>query len=216
MKINSILSVFAPQDVKFLPLLSEMAEIVDKSAELLQALFASTDPEQFTEWCRLIKSEESNGDKVTGKLFKSLNESFITPFDREDITELTDTMDDVIDIINRSAQKVLLFSPETLPPATLEMAVVIKKGTAEIKAAVNELPNLRKSNKQIKAHTKEIKHCEEEADRIYERGTSALFRSDIRTLEVIKLKEIIQELEKAANRINGVGKILKTMIVKYA
>ena len=216
MKINSILSVFAPKDVKFFPLLSEIAEIVDRAAALLQELFASTDSGKILEMSRLIKQEESNGDKITGTLFKLLNELFITPFDREDITELTDTMDDVIDIINRVAQKVVLFAPETLPPATLEMADVIKKGTAEIKAAVNELPNLRKSNKQIKAHTKEIKHCEEEADRIYERGTSALFRSEIRTLELIKLKEIIQELEKAANRINGVSKIMKTMIVKYA
>ena len=216
MNINSILSIFAPKDVRFLPSLVDIAEVVDKAAELLQELFASTDREQIVEMCRLIKQEESKGDKLTGKLFKMLNESFITPFDREDISELTDTMDDVIDIINRAAQKVMLFSPETLPPATLEMAVVIKKGTVEIKAAINELFNLRKSNKQIKAHTKSIKLFEEEADRIYERGTSDLFRSDIRTIELIKLKEIIQELEKAANRINGVGKILKTMIVKYA
>jgi len=216
MKINSILSIFVPRDVKFFPLLSEIAEIIDRSATLLQELFVSTDPEKILETSRLIKSEESNGDKVTGKLFKLLNELFITPFDREDITELTDTMDDVIDIINRVAQKVVLFSPETLPPATLEMAVIIKKAATEIKAAIDELPNLRKSNQQIKAHTKAIKLCEEEADRIYEKGTSALFRSEIKTIELIKLKEIIQELEKAANRINSVGKILKTMIVKYA
>jgi uncharacterized protein Yka (UPF0111/DUF47 family) len=96
------------------------------------------------------------------------------------------------------------------------MAVVIKKGTAGIKAAVNELTNLKKSDKQIRIYIKEIKHFEEEADRIYEKGTSGLFKSDIRTIELIKLKEIIQEMEKAANRINGVGKILKTIVIKYA
>ena len=216
MKINSILSVFAPKDAKFFPLLIETSEILDKSAELLKELFESTDKERINELCRLIKMEETNGDKVTGKIFKALNETFITPFDREDITALTDTMDDVIDVINRVAQKVILFSPETLPPATLAMATVVKKGTFEIKSAVNELSKLRNSDKQIRAHTKEIKHLEEEADRIYEKGTSSLFKSDIRTLELMKLKEIIQELEKVANKMNNVGKILKTMIVKYA
>ena len=216
MKINSILSIFTPKDVKFLPLLVEVAEIVDKSAILLQDLFASTDSGRIAELCRSIKLEETNGDKVTGKIFKSLNETFITPFDREDITELTDTLDDVIDIINRVAQKVMLFSPETLPPATLEMAIVIKKGTAEIKAAVNELSNLKRSDNNIRTHTKEIKCLEEEADRIYEKGTSDLFRNNTNPLELIKLKEIIQEMEKAANRINSVGKILKTIFVKYA
>ena len=216
MNINSILSIFTPKDVKFIPLLRETAEIADKAAELLQELFSSTDREHIIELSRLIKLEESKGDQSTVQVFQLLNETFITPFDREDITELTDALDDVIDAINRVAHKVILFSPETLPPATLEMTEVIKKGTTEIKFAVHELTNLRKSNKQIKAHTKEIKHLEEEADRIYEKGTSGLFKSDMRTVELIKLKEIIQELEKAANKINGVGKILKTMIVKYA
>jgi len=216
MNINSILSIFAPKDVKFIPLLRETAEIADKAAEFLQRLFSSTDKEEIAELSRLIKLEETNGDKATVKVFKLLNETFITPFDREDITLLTDALDDVIDAINRVAHKVMLFSPETLPPATAEMTEVIKKGTAEIKLAVHELTNLRRSDKQLKAHTKEIKNLEEEADRIYERGTSSLFKSEIRTIELIKLKEIIQELEKAANKINSVGKILKTMIVKYA
>jgi len=216
MKINSILSIFTPKDLKFYPLLRETAEIVNKAAELLYELFTTTDKEQIKELSRLIKVEETKGDKVTGKIFKALNETFITPFDREDITTLTDTMDDVIDIINRVSQKVMLFSPETLPPATLEMANVIKKGTIEVKAAIYELSNIKKSDKKIRIHIKEIKICEEEADRIYERGTSNLFRSEIKTIELIKLKEIIQEMEKAANRINGVGKILKTIVVKYA
>ena len=216
MKINSILSIFAPKDVKFFPLLVATADILAKSASLLQELFSSTDKERIKELCRLIKVEETNGDKVTGKIFKALNETFITPFDREDITALTDEMDDVIDVINRTAQKVLLFSPETLPPVTAEMAAVVKKGTIEIKAAVGELSNVRKCDKLIRAHTKEIKRLEEEADAIYEKGTSGLFKSDIRTIELIKLKEIIQELEKSANKINNVGKILKTIIVKYA
>jgi len=216
MKINNILSFFTPKDVKFVPLMVELAEIVDESASLLQELFSSTDPERIAELSRLIKLEETKGDKTTGKMFKSLNETFITPFDREDITELTDTMDDVIDVNNRISQKVMLFSPETLPPATLEMANAIKKGTTEIKAAVNELKNLKKADHKIRAHIKEIKHCEEEADRIYEKGTSDLFRSNIRPEELLKLKEIIQELEKAANRMNSVGKILKTIVVKYA
>ena len=210
------MSIFAPKDGKFFPLLIDTAVIADKSAELLIELFASTDPERMNELSRLIKMEETKGDEVTVKIFSELNDTFITPFDREDITALTDGMDDVTDVINRVAQKLILFSPETLPPAILEMADVIKKGTIELRSAVNELPVLKKSDKQLKVYTKEIKQIEEEADRIYEKGTSSLFKSDIRTVELIKLKEIIQELEKVANKINSVGKVLKTIVVKYA
>ena len=216
MRINSILSIFAPKDIQFYTLLDEIVTIADNASVLLRELFESTDNEHISELCRLIKTEETNGDKVTRKIFRALNETFITPFDREDISALTDRIDDVIDIINRVAQKVILYAPEILPPSTLEMAVVIRNGVAAMKKAVDELNNLKKTDKQIRQYIKEIKGFEEEADRIYERGTSELFRRDIRTIELIKLTEIINEMEKVANRINSVGKILKTIVVKYA
>ena len=216
MKINTILSIFAPKDIQFYALLNEIADIAEHSAMLLHELFETSDIERINQLCHLIKTEESKGDNVTRKIFKSLNETFITPFDREDISDLTDTMDTVIDTINRVAQKVTLFSPETLLPATLEMAVIIKNEVMAMKKAVNELSNLKKSDKQIREYIREIKNFEEEADRTYEKGASGLFRSEMRTIEIIKLKEIIQEMEMAANRINSVGKILKTIVVKYA
>jgi predicted phosphate transport protein (TIGR00153 family) len=216
MKINSILSFFAPKDVKFFPLLNETAEVLDQAAIFLLELFSSPDKNRRNELSKLVKSEETKGDKVTGRIFKALNDTFITPFDREDIGALADEMDDAIDAMNRAAQKVSLFSPETLPSATLELAQIIKEGTSEIKLAINELSNLKTSDQQIRAHTKKIKQLEETADTIYEKGTSSLFQSDIKTVELIKLKEIIQELEKSVNKINNVGKLMKTFIVKYA
>jgi predicted phosphate transport protein (TIGR00153 family) len=216
MKINSILSIFAPKDVKFFPLLEETAGVLVQAGTLLEELFSSDNKEKIKELCKLIKTEEIKGDKVTGRIFKALNETFVTPFDREDISTLTDEMDDVIDVINRAAQKVLLFSPQMLPLATTQLAEIIQKGTIEIQAAVGELSNVKKSDKLIRSHIKEIKRLEEEADVVYEKGTSSLFQSNIRPVELIKLKEIIQELEKSANKINSVGKVLKTIIVKYA
>ncbi|MDR1437071.1 MAG: DUF47 family protein [Candidatus Symbiothrix sp.] len=216
MKINSILSIFAPKDVKFFPLLNETAEVLDQAAVLLLELFSTPDRNRRNELSKLVKVEETKGDKVTGRIFKALNDTFITPFDREDIGALADEMDDAIDAMNRAAQKVSLFSPETLPPATLELAEIIKDGTSEIKLAILELSNLKTSDQQIRAHTKKIKQLEENADAVYEKGTSSLFQSDIKTIELIKLKEIIQELEKSVNKINNVGKLMKTFIVKYA
>ncbi|MDR0798541.1 MAG: DUF47 family protein [Dysgonamonadaceae bacterium] len=216
MKLNGILSIFAPKDVKFFPLLNETADVLDQAAVLLRELFASDSQEKRAELARLIKEEEVKGDKVTGRIFKSLNDTFITPFDREDISALADQMDDAIDSINRAAQKVLLYSPDTLTDETRQLTELIKSGTTEIQLAVRELTNLKKSDQDIRAHAKEIKNLEEQADAVYEKGIIYLFKSNIQTLELIKLKEIIQELEKSANKINNVGKVLKTIIVKYA
>ncbi|MDR3260762.1 MAG: DUF47 family protein [Tannerella sp.] len=211
-----ILNIFAPKDPRFFPLLNETARILDQSATLLLELFSSTDKMQQKGLCGLIKTEEVKGDKVTGLIFKALNNTFITPFDREDISALADEMDDSIDAINRSAQKVLLYAPETLPNSTVLLSEVIKLGTIEILAAIDKLSNFKKFNKHVRAHTKEIKRLEEKADVIYEEGIYTLFQNETNTRELIKQKEIIQELEKSANKINNVGKILKTIVVKYA
>jgi predicted phosphate transport protein (TIGR00153 family) len=182
----------------------------------MSELFSSVKQEKIPELYKAIKAEESKGDKITGIIFKELNNTFITPFDREDISELTDVMDDAVDSMNRAAHKVVLFQPETLPESTRLLAEILQKGTAEINAAVGELSNLKKNDKAIRKHIREIKRLEEEADAVYEKGTTDLFQSDIKAVELIKLKEIIQELEKSANRINNVGKCLKTIVVKYS
>jgi predicted phosphate transport protein (TIGR00153 family) len=215
MKINTILSVFAPKEVKFFSLLQETAVILDQAAALSETLFSSEDQAQRKDLSKQIKAEEIKGDKVTGRIFKALNRTFITPFDREDVGALADEMDDAIDAINRSAQKVLLYSPETLPVSTSRLAGIIKLETAEVLAAIRQLSDLKRFDKRIHAHTKEIKRLEEKADTVYEEGITTLFKDETNTIELIKLKEIIQELEKSANKINNIGKILKTIVVKY-
>ncbi len=216
MKLNTLFSIFSPKDTTFLPLLNESAAVLVKSSILQQELFSCKDESKRDELCKLIKVEELEGDKITGRILKALNETFITPFDREDINALTDEMDDIIDEINHTAQKVLLYSPEKLPECTLKLANIVHKGALEVQAAVKELAHLKKSVQQFRKHYREIKHLEEEADAVYESGIMQLFKEEKNTIELIKLKEIILELEKSANKINTVGKVLKTIFVKYA
>ena len=218
MKINTLFSIFAPKDVKFFSLLNETATILVQASSLLNQLFMlpETEIEKRKELCALIKAEEVKGDKVTGRILKALNETFITPFDREDINEFADQLDDIIDAINRASQKVLLYSPEILPESTIHLTEIIQKGVLELEEAVKELSRLKQQDQKIRQHYKEIKRLEEEADVVYENGITTLFKEEKNTIELIKLKEIIQELEKTANKINSAGKVLKTIFVKYA
>lgn len=216
MKINTLLSFFAPKDVKFLPMLSEASDILVHASELLCQLFDSKTEEERVELCKLIKVAEVKGDKVTGRVFRALNETFITPFDREDIYELTEEIDDSIDAINRAAHKVLLYDPRHLPECTALLSEIVRKESVEVQSAVAELANLKKTDAQFREHCREIKRLEEKADIVYEEGIISLFRQETDTVELIKLKEIIQELEKSANKINNIGKVLKSILVKYA
>ncbi len=214
MKINSIFSSFTPKDTKFVPMLKETATILVEASVLLELLYSSG--KRRKELCQQIKAEELKGDKVTARISKALNETFITPFDREDIHALADEMDDAIDCINRSAQKVLLYSPENLPKSTVRLASITRKGAELVQEAINGLPKLKKNDQQVRKCCKEIKKLEETADDLYEDGIMALFKEEKSIVELIKLKEIIQELEMSVNKINSVGKVLKTIIIKYA
>lgn len=212
------MSLFTPKDVTFFPLLTESAAALVQSSAYLNKLFheGNQDLELRKELCRLIKEEETKGDKVTNRIVKALNETFITPFDREDINALADEMDDVNDEMFRSAHKVLLYTPKALPECTRMLAEIIAKGTVEVQGGVSELPYIKKTDLRFKEHYREIKRLEEEADVIYENGIMDLFKDETDPKELLKLKEIIQCLEKTANKINNTGKVLKTIFVKYA
>ena len=214
MGINSIFSFFSPKDTKFIPMLKDTSSILVDASALLEQLFFSG--KHIKELCQQIKAEELKGDKLTGRISKALNETFITPFDREDINALADGMDDAIDCINRSAQKVLLYVPEKLPKSTVKLAGIIHKSAGILECAMNELSKMKNNDQQIRRYCKEIKKLEETADDLYEDGIMTLFREQRNIVELIKLKEIIQELEFSVNQINSIGKVLKTMIIKYA
>ncbi|MDR2805309.1 MAG: DUF47 family protein [Dysgonamonadaceae bacterium] len=216
MKFNNILNAFTPKDVKFFSLLQDLSVVMVEAGAKLRDLIASTEEEQRPEICKLIKQKETAGDKISARIVKELNNTFITPFDREDINALADKIEEVIDIINRAAQKVLLYSPNHFTSYAVKMTEIIQSGTLEIQAAVEDLEHLKKSDAVFRKHYKEIKRLEEEADGVYEKGITDLFKNEANTVELIKLKEIIQELEKAANKINTTGKVLKTIFVKYA
>jgi len=216
LNFNALISALTPKNESFFLILSETAEILEKTAGLQIELFATNDETERVRISKAIKDEERKGDEQTGKIFNALNNTFITPIDREDISSLTDEMDDAIDSINRTAHKVQNYSPEDFPQSMRDMTHIIMQGTQEIKTAIADLHKLRKADSVISACTLRIKRLEEDADRVYEKGITELFHNDIKIVELIKLKEIIQELERSANIINTVGKVLKTIIVKYS
>lgn len=196
--------------------MKKTTKILEEASSLLKKVLLLPNGEERLDLCRQIKTLEMEGDDVTGEILQALNSTFITPFDREDIDALTDSLDDVIDSINRAAHKVQLYSPLRLPECTKELSDIICTGAIEIVGATGDLERLKNNDQNIKTHYKKIKELEEEADAIYESGIIKLFKEEKDTTELIKEKEIIQELERTSNKINNTGKIFKTIFVKYA
>lgn len=213
---NNLFSKLTPKEPKFFPLLSGLSEVIVEISDLMIEFLTNYQPETAEQYYKKVKEVERKGDKLANKIFDELNVSFITPFDREDINDLSGTMDDVNDFVNSAAKRIYLYRPEVIPHAATELANCIKDMGLYIKKSVDELSNLKDKVKDIKQNCKELHTIENKADDIYEMFLIDLFKNWKDAVEIIKVKEIVYELEKGSDAAERVGKIIKKIIVKYA
>jgi len=213
---NSFFNRFTPKEPKFFPILKQMSDVLLVASELLIECLKSKTHEEHVEFYRKIKEQEHVGDKLSHQVFDELNTTFITPFDREDIHHLASRLDDVTDGINSCAKRIALYSPKRIPEKGVELAILIKEGAVVIGKAIDELDALKKSAKHIKTFCKELHDIENKADDVYELFIIDLFAEEKDSIELIKLKEIMYELERTTDSAEHVGKIIQTIIVKYA
>jgi predicted phosphate transport protein (TIGR00153 family) len=215
MKFSQIFQVLVPKDKKFIPIFEQAAQNTVKAAEVLVEIFKETDKSVIQQKVRHIKELEKIGDNYTHTIFDELNKTFITPFDREDIYKLNSSLDDVIDLINESAKKLLLNNPKTIPHQFLELAEQILLGAMEMRCALAELKNLKHPEK-IKQSCIRINEIENVADEIYHKGISDLFENEKDAIELIKKRDILSLLEAATDKAEDVSDMIKTLIIKTA
>lgn len=213
MGINAFFQKLLPKDKKFFPMFEDHAALTVKAAITLSNLIEETDQEKISDMSREIKKFETEGDEIAHGVFDELDQTFITPFDREDIHKLISTLDDVLDIINGTSQRINLYRPKTLPPQFREFSLLIIRGSEEILKALGELKNLKKPD-QITQSCIRINEIENMADDFYHAIISDLFKYETNAIELIKEKEILQNLERTCDRIEDVADVLKTIIIK--
>ncbi|MFZ4465391.1 MAG: DUF47 domain-containing protein [Bacteroidales bacterium] len=216
MNIDKFLKVFVPKETAFFPLFENDAKILIKGTELLAELVKTNDLDERETLIARIKAAESEGDKVTDEIFTQLNKSFITPFDREDIHELASKIDDVLDNINAASQRIRLYKPKTLTTDMKEMADVLGLLAIEIQKAVSQLRHLAKHKNEIVKACDQINMLENKADHVYNLAISKLFDEEKNTGELIKLKDIMASLEKAADKAEDVSDAIRTILIKMA
>jgi hypothetical protein len=215
---NSFLNNFTPKEPKFFPILKDMAHTILKASELLVESVQKVDHdhESSLEYFKKIKEQEKIGDELSVRIFNELNSTFITPFDREDINNLASRLDDVTDFINSCAKKIVLYQPKQFPKNLLELALNLNEAAQYIIKAVDELDVLKKNSKKIKEYCSYLHVLENKADDLYDNFLIDLFEKEKDAVEIIKMKEIMAELERGNDAAEFVGKIIKTIIIKYA
>jgi uncharacterized protein len=215
MKLSNILSYFTPKEKKFYGMFNQVANnIVDASIEFNKLINAPT-VEERKDIGVTIKAIEKKGDDYTSEIFEELHKTFITPFDREDIHELTSVMDDVVDLIYSISGKIEYYHFTNISTYMKEMTVQIHEGCLQIQIAIKGLETMKKEDNILKA-CKELNKIESKVDGFYHRALYSLFENEKDPIELIKQKEILQNIEKVANKIEDISDIVKTILVKYA
>jgi predicted phosphate transport protein (TIGR00153 family) len=215
MSINTFFQKLVPVDRKFFPMFEDISQIIVKVSAAQLMIFEHDDPVKQKDLFKQIKDLENKGDELKEKLFDELDKSFVPPFDREDINHLTISMDEVINLIDGTAQRIRLYRPKEIPGEFKDFAKLISKGSEQLNLAIKELHDLKKPNKILKA-CKKIAEMEKEADNLYHITISAVFKKEKDAIELIKQKEMIETMEKTADAMKVVSDILKTIILKVS
>ncbi len=215
MNISNLLKYFIPKEKKFYSMFNQAAlHCIEASVEL-NNLFNSPSVDEQKSIRLRIKSIEKRGDEVATEVFDSLNHTFITPFDREDIHELAMNLDDVVDLIYSLSGKVEFYHLTVFNPYMKNMVSEIQKGCELIRTAVTGLENFTSTDKTLKA-CKDLNKLETRVDEFFHQGISSLFENEKDAIELIKQKDILTNIEKIANKIEDVSDVVKTILVKYA
>lgn len=199
-----------PRETKFFRMFAEVSENLTQGARLLYELLSN--PDHGAEQIRQLQELEHRGDEMTHDIIRMLNQTFITPFDREDIHRLTSSLDDVLDFVNAAAVRMTLYRITSPPPAAAELAKLIVRQAEELSIGVS----LLETNQKVLDHCVEVNRLENEADRVSRRAIAELFEREKDPIQLIKIKELYEVLETATDKAEDAANVLEAVALKSA
>lgn len=208
-----MLKRFLPKEEGFFQLFQKTADLLVNATTQFHAMLHNLDKLQ--QYVDVIAANEEEGDKVAHTTFELLHKTFITPFDRHDIHKLTSGLDDILDLINRCAQRFPFYELKKVPDEIVSLAEISTQCSLFLKQAVYRLHILNKSH-EIFQFCEEIDKCESEAHQIVLVGEKNLFLNEKDFKHFFKLKEIYAQTKLVINRCQDVANLIKGIILEYS
>jgi hypothetical protein len=199
-----------PRDERFFELFVRQAKNVEEGARVLFDLIAEFDG--VAEKAGELRRLEHEGDEITHEIMRRLNTVFVTPLDHEDIHQLTSTLDDILDHMEAAADLFVLHKIDQPLPEMKAQADVLVRATGTIREALEQLPRYQK----LPPYWIEVDRLENEGDRLYRQAVADLFGGDHRALDVLKWRDICDELEAAIDRSEDLSDVLEGIALKHA
>ena len=200
--------VIAPRDREFFDLFEEAGGNILRASTLLDEMLR--DYPESSQLARDILICEQEGDRITHDIIRRLNETFVTPIDREDIYELASALDDIVDYTEEVADYLGLYKIEAPMEQAQQLAAVLLQSSRQI---AEVMPRLR-GFKDISHYTVEINRLENDGDRITREAMASLFDNGIDPMVVIRWKDIYERLESAIDATEHVANIVEGIVIK--
>jgi predicted phosphate transport protein (TIGR00153 family) len=200
-----------PRETKFFRMFRDVSQNLTEGASLLHDILKN--PQDLPVRINRLQEIEHRGDDMTHDIIRMLNQTFITPFDREDIHALTSSLDDVLDYVNSAATRMKLYRITTPPPAAAVLAELIVKQSEELSKAVSLL---EEEHQRVLDHCVVVNQLENEADRVSRQAIAELFEYEKDPIQLIKIKELYEVLETATDKAEDAANVLEAVVLKSA
>lgn len=207
----TLLSWLKPKEKEILEMLETQSANLLRASELLVDLINNYENVGGKE--NKIKDLEHNGDLIAHNIFNTLDKTFITPLDREDISRLAASIDNILDAADGSADRFVLFKIKKPTPYMAELANYIKLSASEIHGLVSKLRDMKNATEIIN-HCRNISRHEHDADQVYRKAVAELFETSD-PVEIMKMKEVYDSLEKATDMCVDVADVIEDVVLKY-
>ena len=206
-------SLFPRGGTEFFDFFERHAAKTLEAAKLLRDMLAH--PKDAEQEAAQIKSIEHEGDQLTHKAIEMLHKTFLTPIDRSDIHLIASRLDDILDLIDSTAERIWLYKLKVTEPDVLSLASVLINAVTEVQKAMTQLRNL-KDREGIIRTCMEINRYENEGDQLIRKAVARLFNEEQDAVRVMKWKEIYDYLEDAVDRCEDVANVLEGVALEYA
>ncbi len=208
-----MLKKLLPKQNNFFQLFQKTSDHLVGAAEQFLLLIKHLDGAE--QYAKVIADHEISADNCAKATFDLLHKTFITPFDRHDIHQLTRKLDDILDMINRTTQRIALYQIRTLPEDIQRIAVLALEATRAIRTAIKELENLKNATDIVKI-CRAINDASGEAEEIMLHGLGHLFNETEDFKYLLKTKEIYEYSTYIVRECHGIADIIKGIVLEYS
>jgi uncharacterized protein Yka (UPF0111/DUF47 family) len=196
------------KEEKFFEYLNEMSGHILQAATLLNELLVKF--ENIGEYKSKIRLIEHDADRVSTKIFTELNETFVTPIDREDIFSLVQALDNIVDSIDVISNRIFIYRVKTKIEFGPQLSEVLLSQAKIIADVILNLRDYKNSSKKLVA----IRNLESEGDTIYQHAITQLFENEKDAIELVKKKDVLKFFERAIDRAQKVSIVCESILIK--